>query len=106
VLRYPIYREIDQSLTLWGLELDDLVILAIVGYLVGALTSQVHIKVGPADATLLVSFSGVAVAFSSWMCFRQGKPRCYVRDFLRAAFEPDVWIVTSDLQARPIIRGA
>ncbi len=105
MLRYPIYREIDQSVTLWGLEPDDLVVLAIVGYLVGVLTSQVHIRVGPVDATLLASFSGIAAAFSFWLYFRQGKPRCYIRDLLRAAFEPDVWIVTSDLQARPIIRG-
>lgn len=103
MLRHPIYREIDQSVTMWGLEPDDLVVLAGIGYLVGALTSQVHIRVGPVDATLLVSFGAIAAAFSLWLYFRRGKPRHYLRDLLRAAYEPDVWLVTPDLQARPIL---
>lgn len=105
MLRHPIYREIDQSVTLWGLEPDDLVVLAVIGYLVGALTSQVHIRVGPLDATLLASFGAIAAAFSLWLYFRRGKPRYYLRDLLRGASDPDVWIVTPDLQGRPIIRG-
>jgi hypothetical protein len=105
MLRHPIYREIDQSVTLWGLEPDDVVVLAVVGYLVGAVTSQVHLRVGPIDGTLLASCIGIAVAFSFWLYFRRGKPRYYTHDLLRAASEPDVWIVTSDLQARPVTRG-
>jgi hypothetical protein len=105
MLRYPIHREIDQSMTLWGLEPDDLVVLAVIGYLVGALTSQVHLRVGPVDATLLASFGAVATAFSLWHYYRRGKPRYYLRDLLRAAAEPDIWIVTPDLHARPLIRG-
>ena len=105
MLRHPIYREIDQSVTLWGLEPDDLVILAVIGYLVGGLTSQVHILIGPIDATLLVSFGAIAAAFSLWLYFRSGKPRYYLRDLLRMASEPDVWVVTPDLQARPVFRG-
>jgi hypothetical protein len=106
VLRSPIYREIDQSVTLWGLEPDDLVVLATIGYFVGALTSQLHLRVGPIDATLLGSCIGIAAMFSSWLYFRRGKPRYYARDLLHAASEPDVWIVTADLQARPVTRGA
>ena len=106
MLRSPIYREIDQSVTLWGLEPDDVAILAAVGYLVGALTSQVHLRVGPIDVTLLASCMGIAGVFSSWLYFRRGKPRYYARDLLRAAAEPDVWIVTADLEARPVTRGA
>ncbi len=105
MLRHPIYREIDQSVTLWGLEPDDLVVLAVIAYLVGALTSQVHIFIGPIDATLLVSFGAIAATFSLWLYFRIGKPRYYLRDLLRMASEPDVWVVTPDLQARPIFRG-
>ena len=105
MLRHPIHREIDQSVTLWGLEPDDLVVLAVIGYLVGALTSQVHIRIGPVDATLLVSFGAIAAAFSFWLYFRRGKPRGYLLDLLRAASEPDVWIVTHDLVARPVTRG-
>jgi hypothetical protein len=106
VLRSPIYREIDQSVTLWGLEPDDVVVLATIGYFVGALTSQLHLRVGPIDATLLGSCIGIAAMFSSWLYFRRGKPRYYARDLLHAASEPDVWIVTADLQARPVTRGA
>ena len=105
MLRYPIYREIDQSVTLWGLEPEDVVVLATVGYFVGAFTSQVHLRVGPIDATLLASCLGMAAVFSSWLYFRRGKPRYYAHDLLRAASEPDVWIVTADLQARPVTRG-
>jgi len=105
VLRHPIHREIDQSVTLWGLEPDDLVVLAAIGYLVGVLTSQVHIRLGPVDATLLVSFGAIAAAFALWMYVRRGKPRYYLRDLLQAASEPDVWIVTPDLRARPVLRG-
>ncbi len=106
MLRSPIYREIDQSVTLWGLEPDDVVVLATIGYFVGALTSQLHLRVGPIDATLLGSCIGIAAMFSSWLYFRRGKPRYYARDLLHAASEPDVWIVTADLQARPFTRGA
>jgi hypothetical protein len=106
VLRSPIYREIDQSVTLWGLEPDDVVVLATIGYFVGAVTSQLHLRVGPIDATLLGSCIGIAAMFSSWLYFRRGKPRYYARDLLHAASEPDVWIVTADLQARPVTRGA
>ena len=106
MLRYPIYREIDQSVTLWGLEPDDVAVLAMVVYFVGALTSQLHLRVGPIDATLLASCIGIAVVFSSWLYFRRGKPRFYAHDLLCAASEPDVWIVTADLQARPVTRGA
>lgn len=105
MLRHPIHREIDQSVTLWGLERDDLIVLTAVGYLVGALTSQVHLRVGPLDATLLLSFGAIAAAFSLWLIFRRDKPRYYVRDLLRAASDPDVWIVTPDLQSRPVLRG-
>ncbi len=105
MLRHPVYREIDQSVTLWGLEPDDLVVLAVIGYLVGALTSQVHIRVGPVDATLLASFVAIAAAFSLWLYYRRGKPRYYLHDLLRAASEPDIWIVTPDLQARPVTCG-
>lgn len=106
MLRYPIYREIDQSVTLWGLEPDDVIVLAGEGYLVGAITSQLHVRVGPIDATLLASALGVAAAFALWLYFRRGKPRHYARDLLRSAHEPDVWIITADLQARPVLRGA
>lgn len=106
MLRSPIYREIDQSVTLWGLEPDDVVVLATIGYFVGALTSQLHLRVGPIDATLLGSCIGIAAIFSSWLYFRRGKPRYYARDLLHAASEPDVWIVTADLQSRPVTRGA
>lgn len=106
MLRSPIYREIDQSVTLWGLEPDDVVVLATIGYFVGALTSQLHLRVGPIDATLLGSCIGIAAMFSSWLYFRRGKPRYYARDLLHAASEPDVWIVTADLQSRPVTRGA
>jgi hypothetical protein len=106
VLRSPIYREIDQSVTLWGLEPEDVVVLATVGYLVGVLTSQLHLRVGPIDATLLASCIGIAALFSSWLYFRRGKPRHYAYDLVHAASEPDVWIVTADLQARPVMRGA
>jgi hypothetical protein len=105
VLRHPIYREIDQSVTLWGLEPDDLVVLAVIGYLVGVLTSRVHIRLGPIDATLLASFGAIAAAFALWLYVRRGKPRYFLRDLLRAASEPEVWVVTPDLCARPLLRG-
>lgn len=105
MLRYPIHREIDQSVTLGGLEPDDLVVLAIIGYVVGSLTSAIHVRIGPVDATLLVSFAAIAAAFSLWLYFRRGRPRYYLRDLLRMTSEPDVWAVTPDLQVRPLLRG-
>lgn len=105
MLRSPIHREIDQSITLGGLEPDDLVVLAVIGYLVGVLTSSIHIGIGPVDVTLLVSLGAIAAAFSMWLFFRHGRPRHYLRDLLRMASEPDVWVVTPDLLARPLFGG-
>ena len=105
MLRYPIHREIDQSITLGGLEPDDLVVLVVIGYLVGVLTSNLHIRIGPIDVTLLVSLGAIAAAFSLWLYSRHGRPRHYLRDLLRMTSEPDVWMVTPDLHARPLFRG-
>src|SRR2546430_13328713 len=50
--------------------------------------------------TTLFRSGAIAAGFSFWLYFRRGKPRGYLRDLLRAASEPDVWIVTHDLVAR------
>jgi hypothetical protein len=105
MLRHPVYREIDQSVTLWGLEPDDIIVLTALGYVVGAMSSYVSIKVGPIDATLFVSFGAIAAVFSLWLYFRRGKPRYFLRDIIMASNEPDAWVVTPDLESRPVVRG-
>lgn len=105
MLRYPVHREIDHAVTLWGLEPDDLVVLASIGYLVGSLTSQIQVRIGPIDATLFVSLGAIAAAFSLWLYVRRDKPRFYLRDVIRMAAEPDAWVVTADGQGRPVERG-
>lgn len=105
LLVHPIRREIDSSVTLWGLEPDDFIVLSLAGYIVASLTSGLSIRIGPINVTLFVSAAAIAAAFSLWLYSRRGKPRYYLRDLLRRAAEPDIWAVTPDLESRPILRG-
>jgi hypothetical protein len=103
-LRHPIRRELDQPLTLSGLEQDDLIVLAAAGYGVAALVPNLRVQVGQANLTFLVQMVAVAALFALWLTWRRDKPRYFLRDLVRRLGEPDVWMVTPDVWARPYIQ--
>lgn len=103
-LRHPVRRELDQPIALGGLEQDDLVVLAVGGYVLSALMPDLHLQVGQADLTLLVQLLVLAAVFSLWLLWRRDKPRYVLRDSVRRLGEPDVWLVTPDVWARPYVQ--
>lgn len=102
MLTHPVRREIDQPISLMGLEQDDLIVLAAAGYLISAVVPSLPLYVGQANLTFGVQMLALAAVFSVWMVYRRDRPRHFVRDALTALGEPDAWIPTPDIWARPI----
>jgi hypothetical protein len=104
MLVHPVRREIDQPISMMGLEQDDLIVLAAAGYLISALVPSLPLKVGQADLTFGVQMLALAVIFTAWMVFRRDKPRYFLRDTISYLAEPDAWIPTPDVWARPVVQ--
>jgi hypothetical protein len=102
MLVHTVRREIDQPISMMGLEQDDLIVLAAAGYLVAALVPSLPLQVGPTNLTFGAQMLTVALIFSLWMLFRRDKPRYFLRDTLSALGEPDAWVPTPDVWARPV----
>ncbi len=102
MLVHPVRREIDQPISMMGLEQDDLIVLAGAGYLISALVPNLPLQVGQANLTFGVQMLALAAVFSVWMLFRRDKPRYFLRDALVSLGEPDVWMPTPDVWARPV----
>lgn len=104
MLVHPVRREIDQPLSMMGLEQDDLIVLAGAGYLISALVPSLPLQVGQANLTFGVQMLALAATFAAWMLFRRDRPRHFLRDTLTALAEPDAWVPTPDIWARPIVQ--
>jgi len=102
VLTHPVRREIDQPISMMGLEQDDMIVLAAAGYLISAIVPSLPLYVGRANLTFGVQMLALAVVFSLWLMYRRDRPRYFIRDALMALGEPDVWSPTHDIWARPI----
>jgi hypothetical protein len=104
MLVHPVRREIDQPISMMGLEQDDLIVLAGAGYLLSAIVPNLPLQVGHANLTFGVQMLALMAVFSAWMLFRKDKPRHFLRDTLSYLGEPDVWVPTPDVWARPVLQ--
>jgi hypothetical protein len=101
MMESPIYPEVDQLFSFYGLEMDDLLILLLIFAAVENVISRAHAHAGRMDLTLPLAFLATGVLFSVWRAFKAGRPRHFLEDSLALLNEPDVWILTGDAEIRP-----
>lgn len=101
MLESPIFPEIDNLFSFYGLELDDLVVALGLFSAVETLIGQANPHIGRVGITLYLTFGAVGILFAVWRAFKAGRPRHFLEDLLGLLTEPDVWVLTGDRDIRP-----
>jgi len=104
MLTHPVRRELDDPISFMGLEQDDWIVLAGAGYFVSAAIPELPVGVGNFNFTIGIKILLLGAVFSIWLAIRKDKPRYFLINMLESLAEPDVWVPTPDVWARPVVQ--
>jgi hypothetical protein len=96
-----VYPEIDQAISFYGFQLDDLAVMLILFVFTSSVVGQAHPHAGRSDLTLPISIGMAGVLFAVWRSVKANRPRHFLEDLIGLLGEPDAWEVTPDVWVRP-----
>jgi hypothetical protein len=101
---HPIYRKLDASVTVLGVELEDWFGVGVAFVVLSRISDLIVGKVlGLPRAEAAASALATGLAFLVWRRLRERAPRNFIRHLLEYLAEPEVYVVTHDEDANPYV---
>lgn len=100
---HRLYRQIDGSLSILGLDVDDLFVVTAGFMLLTQVARAIGLWFGWVRLQLILSLGATALLFWGWRKLKERLPRRFFQHLAKYLAEGDAYIVTPDIEVVPYV---